>query len=63
MPDISMCDNQVCTLKETCYRFKAKPCEFMQTYGVFKQEKDNTCEYYWEIKKEKDENNRDSQNR
>ena len=36
MPDISMCQNKECKFKEDCYRFTAKPSEFMQAYGDFK---------------------------
>tara|TARA_R110002153_G_scaffold250717_2_gene407537 strand:+ start:3277 stop:3468 length:192 start_codon:yes stop_codon:yes gene_type:complete len=35
MPDISMCKNDKCKFKEDCYRFTAKPSEFMQVYGKF----------------------------
>ena len=56
MPDISMCVNKECTLKETCYRFTAKPSEFRQSYGSFKPEEDGTCRGYWKTDKEKDEN-------
>ena len=35
MPDISMCNNRQCKFKEDCYRFTAKPREFMQFYGEF----------------------------
>ena len=48
MPDISMCNNIQCTLKEVCYRFKAKPSDW-QTYADFKQDKDGKCKYYWKL--------------
>lgn len=51
MPDISMCKNEQCPLKESCYRFKATPCEFRQTYGLFNHE-DGDCKYYWELKED-----------
>ena len=35
MPDISMCKNDKCKFKEDCYRFTAKPSEFMQSYAEF----------------------------
>jgi hypothetical protein len=35
MPDISMCTNEECPLKETCYRYNATPSEFMQAYAKF----------------------------
>jgi hypothetical protein len=50
MPDISMCTNIFCPLRETCYRAKAKPSMY-QSYAPFtydKKKKD--CEYYMEIK-------------
>lgn len=46
MPDISMCKNNECPLKETCYRFKATPsCH--QAYADFNYK--DGCDYYWEI--------------
>ena len=35
MPDITMCQNDACTLRHECYRFTAKPNPFYQSYGVF----------------------------
>ena len=51
MPDIAMCEDQDCTLKETCYRFKAIP-SYYQSYADFKQEEDGTCEYHMQIYKD-----------
>lgn len=34
MPDISMCPGGYCMLKETCYRYKATPCQYRQSYFV-----------------------------
>ena len=48
MPDISMCMNNLCVLKETCYRFKAKPCKYMQSYAIFEEIK-GKCKYYWKL--------------
>ena len=47
--DISMCDNQTCTLRDTCIRFTAKPNPYNQAYGAF-QPTNGVCEYYWPIK-------------
>jgi hypothetical protein len=47
MPDISMCDNQTCTLNKTCYRFNANPDEYRQAYSAFKQDEKGNCDYYW----------------
>ena len=34
MADITKCDGGDCNMKETCYRFKAMPCEMWQSYFV-----------------------------
>ena len=47
MPDISMCLNKECPLKDNCYRYVAKPSEFRQSYSEFKY--NNGCDYYWEF--------------
>jgi len=44
MPDISMCNNQECPLKEKCYRYKAEPNPYRQSYGDFKYK--NGCSYF-----------------
>lgn len=55
MPDISMCFGKDCPMKESCYRFTAKPNEYSQSYfqepPFIQTESDEqpTCEYYWEI--------------
>ena len=46
MPDISMCQNQTCPLRDTCYRFKAKPDPYWQAYGGFKPDENGNCNYY-----------------
>jgi hypothetical protein len=53
MPDISMCQGKDCPLKETCYRFKAKPNELYQSYFIEPpfDKKEKKCDYYWEDKK------------
>lgn len=35
MPDIEMCTNHECPLKETRYRYKAKPSEYAQSYALY----------------------------
>ena len=51
MADISMCYNDTCPLRETCYRFTAKPNPWRQTYADFTWSEDNegkiTCGDYW----------------
>lgn len=61
MPDIAMCKGETCTLKETCYRFLAKPNEY-QTYLINPPIEtlpngDHKCDYYWKITPKEDEDN------
>ena len=48
MPDITLCKGNDCPLKETCYRYKAKPCEY-QSYFMESPYKDGDCSHYWEM--------------
>ena len=45
MPDISMCSGFECPLRETCYRYTAKPDERQSWFGK-PPVKDGKCEYY-----------------
>lgn len=51
MPNISMCQNDKCEKKETCYRYKAEPNQHYQSYALFK----NICgdfnkyQWYWHM--------------
>ena len=51
-PDISMCKNKTCPLRNTCYRFIAKPNPWAQTYSDFRWKSEEegkvTCEDYWD---------------
>ena len=44
-PDISMCMNDKCPLKTTCYRYMAIPSP-RQTYAAFTY--NDGCDDYWE---------------
>ncbi len=46
-PDITMCLGTNCPYKESCYRFTAKPSEYMQAYFTNPPFKDGKCEMYW----------------
>lgn len=48
MPDVSMCANITCPLRETCYRFRAKP-DAWQTFADFKPDENGNCDAYWDI--------------
>lgn len=46
-----MCEGGDCPLKEKCYRYKAKPSEYQQTFFAEVPYKDGKCEHfvkYWE---------------
>ena len=45
--DGTKCGGEGCPLKETCYRFTAKPTEFRQSYFTEPPVKKGKCEYYW----------------
>lgn len=53
MPDITMCSGEDCPLKATCYRYKAKPSDYCQSYFTESpyDAKENKCNYYWESDK------------
>jgi hypothetical protein len=46
-PDITMCPGTNCPQKEKCYRFTAKPSEYMQSYFMEAPIKDGKCDMYW----------------
>ena len=47
MPGISMCKNDNCPLRESCYRFKALPSELWQSYSSWKYDlKTKDCKGY-----------------
>ena len=35
MPDYALCTNDECQKKDNCFRFRAVPSEFMQSYAAF----------------------------
>ncbi len=58
MSDISKCKNELCTLKETCWRFNAPSSPYRQSYGSFEQDENDKCEYYWEFKFKENDSDR-----
>lgn len=50
MPDITMCKGNKCPLKENCYRYKAIPSEYRQSYFVEPPFENSECEYYYKLK-------------
>ena len=56
MPDISMCFSSECKIKEKCYRFKAIPSDYNQSYSTFYKQNSNNdlkCEYFMAIENRK----------
>lgn len=50
MPDITMCNGNNCELSSTCYRYKAEPTPYRQSYFCKPPNNGLECDYYWEIK-------------
>jgi len=46
MPDIEMCLNKDCTIRNNCYRFTAIPSEYQQAYSNFQQDEEGKCEHH-----------------
>lgn len=53
MPDISMCANEACPLKNKCYRYTATPTMYRQAYADFAPDDKGECDYFWENKPKK----------
>lgn len=50
MPDIAMCKNHQCPLRDECYRYRAIPTEPYQTYSDFSPSGDPpTCDWFFPI--------------
>jgi len=42
-----MCKNTICPSRKECYRFRAIPNEYRQSYSQFKPDKgDKKCDYF-----------------
>lgn len=56
MSDISMCSGEGCLLKEKCFRFKAEPNPYSQSYfkeppfNPTESDEQPSCDYFWGIK-------------
>jgi len=52
MPDITMCKNEECIKKDSCYRYNAEPSEYWQSYSYFENSCNEETNYkmFWEIK-------------
>jgi hypothetical protein len=47
MPDISMCPGTHCPQANDCYRFRAIPNEYRQSYFMTPPLEDGKCDYFW----------------
>lgn len=54
MADIAMCGNKKCPLKYTCYRFRAKPNPYHQSYMLFIYNEKDGCKNFWDISGRRD---------
>jgi DNA invertase Pin-like site-specific DNA recombinase len=52
MPDITMCENAACPLRQQCYRFMAKP-DAWQSVACFAPLSDTQCDHFMALKHEK----------
>ena len=53
MPDIAMCDNKKCVLRNICYRYRAVP-DCYQSYSVFEPKFTKgkyVCDSFWNCEK------------
>lgn len=50
MPDIALCEGTGCPLKEKCYRYKATPSKYRQSYFYEIPYLGSNCEYFVEIR-------------
>jgi hypothetical protein len=49
MPDITMCKNEECPLKDKCYRHEAKPSTMQSYFMDIKPNEKGECKYYWKL--------------
>ncbi len=54
--DITMCSGNNCELSSICYRYKAEPSKFRQSYFCKPPNEGLECEYFWEYKTDEDDN-------
>lgn len=50
MPDISLCFQVKCPVKNKCVRFLAKPQEFYQSYSLPQNLTEDGCHLFWDVK-------------
>jgi hypothetical protein len=48
MPDLTLCTNIDCQFTDFCFRYKAKPSQYSQSYCRFEPDNDH-CEFFIQI--------------
>ena len=56
MPDISKCNGEKCPKREYCYRYRATPNKYGQSYSMFEEQclKNSSYDNFWYIGDRKD---------
>ena len=62
MPDITMCCNYDCPIKSKCYRYRAVPDAYWQSFAMYKPKITLNgslpikveCEHFWEVDEARD---------
>lgn len=49
MPDIAMCNNYKCSIRDMCYRYRAVPHPYWQSFAGFQQDSEGNCDYLMDI--------------
>jgi len=55
MPDITMCKDNSCPMKDNCYRHTAKPNPRRQSYFIHSPRKNQECDLQWPLEKKLNE--------
>ena len=50
MADISKCNGNNCSKTNSCYRFTAKPNQYLQSYAAFQPDSNGYCDGFWDNK-------------
>ena len=52
MPDITMCANKDCLVRELCYRYRAMPSDY-QSISLFTPDSNGLCRWFWQVTNER----------
>ena len=53
MPDICLCENNKCSRRNKCFRYRAMAAEYWQSWSYFNKDKPPKakCRFYWKMSK------------